>query len=136
MIPRRASARLVLLLVPLLALWWPAAALATDKKPAPPAGAVLPADPAAGEQPDGGDADDELPLPVLSPAIPYRPLNWYSRRELEAFPPGTAPAVMPWCNGAYVALPLPPLDGDDKGAGAPVYVTADEMQLDENGESQ
>lgn len=140
MILRRAPARLVLLLAPLLALWWPAAAMAADTKPVPQAGAVVPGEPAESDLQDGGeqadDADGELPLPVLSPTIPYRPLNWYSRQELAAFPPGSAPAVTSWCNGAYVALPLPPLDGDEKGAGAPVYVTANEMQLDENGESQ
>ncbi|MFZ5724566.1 MAG: LPS-assembly protein LptD [Pseudomonadota bacterium] len=76
------------------------------------------------------------PAPPLGPVQAYRPLNFYTREELRAFPAAGVPLIAPACGGAYVAPPLPPLDGDDRGLGAPVYVAADRMQLDENGESQ
>lgn len=76
------------------------------------------------------------PAPPLAPAQPYRPLNFYSREELKQFPPASVPAIAPYCAGAYVAPPLPPLSGNGSGVNAPVYVAADSMQLDENGESQ
>lgn len=97
---------------------------------------------AAGQAVASGDvsvgafvADEELPLPELLPSIPYRPLNFYSRRELAAFPPDVVPRVYPACGGAYVARPVPPLDGIEAGPDATVYVAADRMTLDESGQS-
>lgn len=81
-------------------------------------------------------AAEAPPMPAMAPAIPYRTLNWYRRDELTAFPPGTVPALAPWCDGTYVAPPLPPLEGDDRGLQSPVYVAAAEMALDEGGESR
>lgn len=86
---------------------------------------------------DGPIVDAQAPpAPPLAPVQAYRPLNFYSREELAAFPPAQVPKIAPWCSGAYVAPPLPPLPGDGAGVNASVYVAADTMQLDENGESQ
>lgn len=76
------------------------------------------------------------PVPPLAPLQPYRPLNFYSRAQLHEFPAASVPLVPPWCDGIYLAPPLPKLDGDDRPFRAPVYVAADRMQLDENSESQ
>ncbi len=76
------------------------------------------------------------PMPALSPGQPYQPLNFYSREQLRGFPAAQVPFIPPWCHGAYIAPPLPRLEGDDQGRDAPVYVAADNMQLDETGESQ
>lgn len=134
MIPRRAPARPVLLctvalavagvLLPLSAT----DALAASRHKANPASPIVEPPPEQAEAP---------PMPALTPAIPYRPLNWYTRSDLALFPPGSAPDyIAPWCGGAYVAPPLPKLEGDDLALQSPVYVAADQMQLDENGESQ
>lgn len=123
MISRRAPLRTSCLLLA-VGLW--AAALSwAQEGAATGAGALV-----------GALPDEELPLPALEPDVPYRPLNWYSREELQGFPPGSVPPVSPWCSGAYVAPPLPLLESDEPGAGSRVYVAADRMQLDENGESR
>ncbi len=124
---RSASARLVL--VPLLA--GVCAVYAAETYTTPSAGDATPAD------------EISMPAGALAPAIPplappqqYRPLNFYSREQLREFPFASVPFVPPWCNGAYLAPPLPKLDGDDQQLRSPVYVAADQMQLDENSESQ
>lgn len=121
------------LLPVLLLLALPPAGLAA----APAGGTAAPA--GATATPAGAAVDmpvePELPLPALSPDIPYRPLNFYSRRELAAFPPALVPPVYPACGGAYVARPLPPIDGDVSGPGGSVYMAADRMTLDESGQS-
>jgi LPS-assembly protein len=76
------------------------------------------------------------PMPQLSPSLPYRPLNFYTRTELLGLPESLRPVVRPGCSGAYVAPPLPKLGGDELGLQSPVYIAADRMQLDEGGESQ
>ncbi len=76
------------------------------------------------------------PAPQLGPAQAYRPLNFYTREELQAFPAERVPSIAPACHGAYVAPPLPALSGSENDATAPVYAAADSMQLTEDGESQ
>jgi len=119
----------------LAVLLFTAAALAAAPLQAQTAGkrkAAAPAvAPAAAEEPATAP-----PMPQLSPALPYRPLNFYSRSELLGLPESLRPHVAPGCRGAYVAPPLPKLENDDRGLQSPVYIAADSMQLDEGGESQ
>lgn len=118
---------------------------AARPRPATATIAVDPATIAPALAVDAGAMDDDVatmgaptapPAPRLGPQQAYRPLNFYTRDELRAFPAASVPAIAPACHGAFVAPPLPPLEGDQRGLDAPVYVAADSMQLDENGESQ
>lgn len=102
--------------------------------------------PLAGAAPAPAPADDDItamgdaqapPAPPLGPTQQYRPLNFYTRPELRAFPAASVPYRAPACHGAYVAPPLPAIEGDNADpVGGPVYIAADSMQLNENGESE
>jgi LPS-assembly protein len=106
----------------------PPSGSAADAVATLPAGDAPSASPAA--------APTAPPLPALEHAFGRHRLNWFGRADIAALPEDARPKVKPWCNGAYLTPTLPPLDGDDRAAAAPVYIAADTMQLDEDGESQ